>query len=426
MENRNIIVLLFLVILLPLVFAELSGNGYKVTSYALSSGGTNVTSTNYKTDFLMGEIAWSITSALYKLFLGFWYMVIDVNPPKWNNNQTNLTGDDRINEDRWFYINWSDNVGLSHYIFSWNGTNGTWINDTAVEMRGTINQSNVTKTINLTRNNTIGWIVYANDTAKNWNNTVFWTFVVNNTPPSTPVLSLPINNTQITNTTPRFNWTNATDADNDTAYYDIFIKCLGGCSVDNREAYNLTDANYTPSEPLRYYDDDGYKYEWWVRAFDNISYGVNSSHSNFSISSSVVIGLPTMNVSFGTMNVYQQNDTTDDNPSPIAIQNDGNCYINVNISADSYIWESNQSPSKYFQFKVDNVSTEKGAFNSSDSATSWTFFNSSYNTTSIIQLNYSDATDSAEIDINLTVPEGEPPGDKQSSVIFTGYYVMVI
>jgi len=51
--------------------------------------------------------------------------------------------------------------------------------------------------------------------------------------------------------------------------------------------------------------------------------------------------------------------------------------------------------------------------------------NSSANITSIMQLNYSHSTDSAEIEINLTVPGDEPTGDKNSTILFTGYYVTV-
>ncbi len=207
----------------------------------------------------------------------------DFNPPKWNNNQTNLTTDNRRYDHRWFYVNWSDDRGLSSYIFSWNGTNGTWVNDTAEEMTGLINQSNVTKIINLTRGNTIGWRFYASDTSNNWNYTDVWAFVVNNSPPTRVNLSYPPNATPIMTTLPRFNWTNSTDADNDTIYYDIFIRCLEGCQDDNREAYNLTSSNYTPYPPLQYFIDDGYSYEWWVRAHDNISYSENSSKFNLSI-----------------------------------------------------------------------------------------------------------------------------------------------
>jgi len=350
-------------------------------------------------------------------------LVIDSTAPVWQNNQSNLTGDDKINQDRWFYVNWSDYTGLNSYIFSWNGT-GSWVNDSGVTMVGTVNASNVTKTIIRTQGNTIGWRFYANDSLGNINATDIWTFTVNNTAPTKVNLSYPVNNSVITNTTPRFNWTNSTDADNDTIYYDLIIRCLGGCSVDNRELNNLTDANYTPSPPLKYYQDDGYSYKWWVIPLDNTTYGANSSIFNFTIASSVAISLPTANVSFGELSINKQNDTTDDNPSPIVIQNDGNSYINVNITVDSYLWGSVQSESTYFQYKIDNVTGEEGAFNWTASANSWTNFTLD-NATGIYRFNYSDDRDSAEVDINITVPPNEEPGKKESNILFTGYYVVV-
>jgi len=380
-------------------FTSLSEGEYTVKAYAIDEGG-NINNTETRT------ITYSS----------------DSRPPSWNKNQTNLTTDNVRYDDVWFYVNWSDDVALSHYIFSWNGTNGTWTNDTAVAMTSLINQSNITKTINLTRGNIIGWRIYANDSSNKWNYTDTSTFLVNNSIITTPDLSFPLNTSSITNTTPLFNWTNSTDNDNDTLLYDIFIRCLGGCSVDNREVYNLTVPYYVPTAPLQYYSDDGYAYEWYVRPFDNFSYGTNTSKYNFTIASSVTISLPVANISFGSMNINTQNDTTDDSPQPIKLQNDGNCYININITVDSYLWSSEQQASRYFQYKIDNVSGEEGAFNSSWSATDWSNFTIT-NSTGIYQLNYSDTKDSVEIDLNLTVPPDEPIGDKQSNILFSAYYV---
>ena len=39
------------------------------------------------------------------------------------------------------------------------------------------------------------------------------------------------------------------------------------------------------------------------------------------------------------------------------------------------------------------------------------------------RLNYTDSNDTANIDINIEVPPGEPVGTKSSNIIFTGWYV---
>ena len=189
-------------------------------------------------------------------------------PPSWNNPQTNLTTDNRINDHRWFYVNWLDDIGLSHYIFSWNGTNGSWINDSAIEMTGLINQSNVTKIINLTRGNTIGWMFCANDTSNNMVCTDIWTFVVNNTPPS---FNESLTNQLVVTPNSLYYDINCSDADGDSiTYYDnttLFdIDSITGLIQDTPlEAENGTytinitcgDGMYNTSQPFDYTILDG-------------------------------------------------------------------------------------------------------------------------------------------------------------------------
>jgi len=51
------------------------------------------------------------------------------------------------------------------------GLGGGWVNDSFVPMTGTLNWSNVTKTINSTIGIDYAWCVHANDTTDNWNST---------------------------------------------------------------------------------------------------------------------------------------------------------------------------------------------------------------------------------------------------------------
>jgi hypothetical protein len=66
-------------------------------------------------------------------------------------------------------LNWTDNVGLSGYIFSWNSS-GRWDNATWTTF-GANTWSNVTNTSNSTAGLLIQWCFYANDTSNNWNGT---------------------------------------------------------------------------------------------------------------------------------------------------------------------------------------------------------------------------------------------------------------
>ena len=68
-------------------------------------------------------------------------------------------------------MRWTDNANLSGYIFSFDNGTGSFVNDGFIEMNGTEDWSNVTKSVNSTVNSTIRWKVYANDTSDNWNET---------------------------------------------------------------------------------------------------------------------------------------------------------------------------------------------------------------------------------------------------------------
>jgi len=68
-------------------------------------------------------------------------------------------------------LNWTDETGLSGYIFSFDNGTGILINDSWTAFSSNPDWSNVTKTINSTAGATIRWCVHANDTSDNWNST---------------------------------------------------------------------------------------------------------------------------------------------------------------------------------------------------------------------------------------------------------------
>jgi hypothetical protein len=69
-----------------------------------------------------------------------------------------------------YSMNWTDNVALSGYIFSFDNCTGTFVNDSWASF-GSSSWSNVTKNVNTTAGCTLRWCVYANDTSNNWNDT---------------------------------------------------------------------------------------------------------------------------------------------------------------------------------------------------------------------------------------------------------------
>ena len=96
------------------------------------------------------------------------YSAADTTPPTYSLNSTNSTYAGQPVEHR---LKWSDNAGLSGFIFSFDNCTGTFVNDTWQAWSGNPTEawSNVTKVINDTVGCTIRWRVYANDTSNNWN-----------------------------------------------------------------------------------------------------------------------------------------------------------------------------------------------------------------------------------------------------------------
>jgi hypothetical protein len=112
---------------------------------------------------------------------GLRYLTVTAGqPPTYSNvgyNST-LAGNNTL-----FSCYWQDAVGLSGFIFSWNGT-GTWQNDTWIALSGVSAWSNVTKTLSSTVGIVIGFKWYCNDVDSNWNSTVTQTLVTTATTPT--------------------------------------------------------------------------------------------------------------------------------------------------------------------------------------------------------------------------------------------------
>jgi hypothetical protein len=94
------------------------------------------------------------------------WSVADTIPPTYSNVGTNTT---KAGQPCLFSVKWTDNVGLSSFIFGWNAS-GTWQNDTKVTLSGTAAWSNVSKVLPLA-DAVIGWRIWCNDTSNNWNDT---------------------------------------------------------------------------------------------------------------------------------------------------------------------------------------------------------------------------------------------------------------
>ena len=79
-------------------------------------------------------------------------------------------------------VNWTDNVNLSGYTFSFDNGTGTFTNDTWVPRIGVSNWTNVTKGINTSVGATIQWMVYTNDSSGNQNVTSTFSYLTTAAP----------------------------------------------------------------------------------------------------------------------------------------------------------------------------------------------------------------------------------------------------
>ncbi len=187
---------------------------------------------------------------------------------------------------------------------------------------------------------------------------------------------------------------------------------------------DLSTNSYTPTQELQYFGDDNKYYNWSVRAGDGYEYGEWSDIWKLTIDTNVSIILLNDTVDFGPGRIpgYTDN-STDNDPYPFSLRNIGNCMIDVNLSSQDLLWDTASQPSDYFNYSVDWLTGEEGAFNWSGSQTSPANVPQvDQNVTFIDYMNYTSGNSSAEIDIYIEVPLGEPPGPKNSTIMFTGEY----
>lgn len=190
----------------------------------------------------------------------------------------------------------------------------------------------------------------------------------------------------------------------------LYSDSVVGSSSSTYVAFNITP-------DLRCLYDNLDFYNWSVRANDSESFGVWTTPWRLNITSVVSVRLLNGSVEFGPLIYLEWNDTSDDSPRPFLLENDGNSFVNVTL-VSTQLWTTHASSSPYYQYKGANYTLENGSFNWGLSRTN--YFNISIDpepaTLIFAFLNYTDATDTAEIDINLTVPPNEPPGVRRANI----------
>ncbi len=335
-----------------------------------------------------------------------------------NYTTENLTGFDNLIDPDGDFINvtvqWFNNSVL-HLTQDYNNSyaNGTLF-------QASLTQGNTTKH----QNWTFGMRLFDGLTYTSWANSS--ALEIRNTPPSMPILNTPQDASSTTDRTPNLGWLGLSDVDGDTKTYEINVTCAhtsGGSCVnkgdDTRHITGISGLSHDLASELLYLYDNGYQYNWSARAYDGEDYSDWSSFRRINISALIEVSLPVDSINFGTLAHLSTNETSDDSPAPFLIQNDGNVLVNVTIGATN-LWNTAQNPSAYYQFKIANYTAENASFNWVKSIVTYTnMFSDVSPSLAIAYLNNTNATDTAEIDINVTVPSNEGPNAKSSSVTLT-------
>ncbi len=294
---------------------------------------------------------------------------------------------------------------------------------------GTFNSTLLTAALQ-NKNELWGCAANATDTDGNGPTNFSANITILNSPPYPPTLSIPASGNTTTDRQPTFIWLDAMDEDNETLTYTLKITCYNSSSfaacpspADNRLITGISSTSHELTSELFYFGDDLLMYNWTVNATD----GTNQSafafpERNITINVLAAISLLTNGIDFMTMSQTQNNDTSDNIPLPLRLVNDGNSRIDINLSMTALFDNQGTNPSSV-QFKVDN----RTEFNSFTVArTNVTYANvvtGVGNPRPIIgDLNYTNSNDTADIDMNVTVPSSEPYGSKTAATTFTTFY----
>jgi len=240
---------------------------------------------------------------------------------------------------------------------------------------------------------------------------------ISNAPPYRASLLLPTSgNTTYHNRTVYFNWSSS-DLEGDVINYTINITFSSTVACGPDILINLTNNQYISTYD---YCVDSPIY-WEIMAFDRYNSSEWSEIWNFTIESFIGLNLTTSSIDFGTLNMLESRDT-ETGYSPLVIENTGNVMLNISkISANASPFSNVGLNTIYFRYKADNT-TETPSYNYSGSTTSWANITdiALLNSTVIKQLDYNDTHDSAQVDINITIPFDEPWGQKSVTLYVIG------
>lgn len=214
-----------------------------------------------------------------------------------------------------------------------------------------------------------------------------------------------------------FNWTAGSDVEGDDLNYTINITHSTVADPTPIPVANITTLYYYAQEEMHTNDETmDVPYFWNLQVCDLWDCSSWSLPENFTITSYLSVSIIQNETNFNTVNLGETLDT-DSDASPFIFENDGNVNANVTNATASNLWTTVLLDTNFYQLKTDVQ--EANSFNSGTSQITWTNVTGTPNNNLVIgDLNYSDVNDEAQVDIRITVPGAEPPGDKNSIINF--------
>jgi hypothetical protein len=234
---------------------------------------------------------------------------------------------------------------------------------------------------------------------------------ITGSPPLNVTLLYPLNNNQtVFERFVNFSWSQADEPDGDQVNYTLVANVTPGLCGAQVNITNTT-TNYTYGELCV-----DQLYNWTVKACDIDGCSNWSGQFNFTIASVVSIKLNNNNTNFGALAPGQSKDTEAGGVAPFVLENNGNVFVNVTLLGNNSPYSTVALNTSAFQYKA--RANESGAFPAASAQTTYTPVNSTYGNL-VKQFNYTDISDDAIIDINITVPPTEPPGYKEANITFS-------
>jgi hypothetical protein len=241
------------------------------------------------------------------------------------------------------------------------------------------------------------------------------TITIENVIATTPTLQNPADESNITDRSPNFNWSNSVHEDPLDLTYELEVSTLENFSsitVNQSEINETTDfTNHTITELL----DTDVSYWWRVRSWDGANFSSYSTPFNFTLQSFLSITLVNDGVNFGSVGIGNSSNTSDDSPQPFLIENNGNVLVNITVTGDKF-FQSGTYPGENFQFKIRE--NETGAFLIGQSTMTYTDMTNVSSASDIADLNWSGSNNDARIDLLVRVPGDEPAGTRNNTITF--------